>query len=197
MAGPAVDTDRQVTAESTSPNPLAVEARRPTSWVIALLVVAVLVLGVIGLLQAFSLPEVGTAQARESSLSQERDAAVSAASNEIVGLLTVSGKTAKADIQRLLDGAAAQFHDQLQQEATSFQKALAQGKVTSKGAIASAGLVSLRTTGKTGTAVVAIAAKATVKNSAAPKGDARNYRLTVTVEKTGGKWLVSAITFVV
>ena len=46
-------------------------------------------------------------------------------------------------------------------------------------------------------AVVGIAAKATVKNKASPKGEPRNYRLTVTVEKIGDRWLVSGLTFVV
>jgi hypothetical protein len=46
-------------------------------------------------------------------------------------------------------------------------------------------------------AVVGIAAKATVKNKSAPKGEPRNYRLTVTVVKVDNKWLVSGLTFVV
>ena len=81
-------------------------------------------------------------------------------------------------MKKLLAGATAGFHDQLQQQAASFQQALAQGKVMSTGSIAAAALVSM--TGDT--AVVEIAAKATVKNSASPSGDARNYRLTVTVK---------------
>ena len=72
--------------------------------------------------------------------------------------------------------------------------ALTAGQVTSSGSVVAAALVSM--TGGNN-AVVGIAAKATVKNKSSPKGEPRNYRLTVTVVKVGNRWLVSGLTFVV
>lgn len=121
-------------------------------------------------------------------------AAVGAASNEVVTLLTVQHATATADLKRLLDGSTAGFHDQLEKQAKTFRNALTAGQVTSTGSIAAAALVSMTGGDK---AVVGIAAKATVKNKSSPKGEPRNYRLTVTVVKVGSQWLVSGLTFVV
>jgi Mce-associated membrane protein len=121
-------------------------------------------------------------------------AAIAAASNEVVTLLTVEHATATADLKRLLDGSTAGFHDQLEKQAKTFRNALTAGQVTSTGSIAAAALVSMTGGDK---AVVGIAAKATVKNKSSPKGEPRNYRLTVTVVKVGDHWLVSGLTFVV
>ncbi|MDQ2797864.1 MAG: hypothetical protein M3Y06_12030 [Actinomycetota bacterium] len=148
---------------------------------------AVVALLVAGILQVFSLRH-------HSALDDRRSGAVTAARNEIVALLTVSDRTATDDIKDLLEHATAGFHDQLEKRATSFRQAIAAGKVASTGSVTGAGLVSLTRRG----AVVAIAARATVRNGAkASAGGARSYRLTVTVQQVGGRWLVSGLTFVV
>jgi Mce-associated membrane protein len=160
--------------------------RRRSSWLLAGFVVVVLVLATLVFLQTRSIRS-------HDDLVSKRAAAVNAASGEVVALLTVGHTNAAVDLKKLLAGATAGFHDQLEQQASSFQKALAQGQVTSTGSVAAAALVSM--SGKSAT--VDIAAKATVKNTASPSGDPRNYRLTVTVEQVNGHWLVSGLSFVV
>lgn len=180
MAATLVASDRPVTEASPS------RLRSKRTWVIATFVLVVLALAALIFVQTQSIRD-------HNELQSSRAAAVNAASGEVVALLTVEHSSAAADLKKLLAGATAGFHDQLQQQAGSFQQALTQGKVTSTGSIAAAALVSM--TGDT--AVVAIAAKATVKNSASPSGDGRNYRLTVTVKHVASQWLVSGLTFVV
>jgi Mce-associated membrane protein len=156
--------------------------------VLVVTIVAVIVVGlaVIGALQALSIRH-------HDDLNDRRRAAIAAASDEVNQLLTVSKSTSTQVLHSLLDGATADFHDELEKEAKAFQQAIVKGKVVSRGSIAAAGLASL----KGDTAVVVVAAKATVRNASSPKGDARNYRLTVTVQNAGGHWLVSGLRFVV
>jgi Mce-associated membrane protein len=176
MAGSPATADREVTTRRVNPRSLAVGA----------LAVVLVVLAVLAFLQTLSIRH-------HNDLDARRSAAINAASDEVVALLTVRHSTATADLKRLLDGSTADFHDQLQKQAQTFRQALTSGKVTSTGSIAGAALVSMAGDN----AVVGIAAKATVKNTASPNGEARNYRLTVTVSKVGGAWLVSGLTFVV
>ena len=146
----------------------------------------VVALAVVAFLQTLSLRH-------HDDLGQRRAAAIEAASSEVATLLTVKNSTSTAVLKKLLAGATADFHDQLQQQAKVFQQAITQGKVTSTGSIAAAGLVSMAGN----KATVALAAKATVRNASSPKGDARNYRLTVTVQQIHGHWLVAGLKFVV
>lgn len=176
MAGSPAPTDREVTRRRINGRTLAVGA----------LAVVLVALAALAFVQTLSIRDHNDLEAR-------RSAAVNAASDEVVALLTVRHSTATTDLKRLLAGSTADFHDQLQKQAQTFRKALTSGKVTSTGSIAGAALISM--TGDT--AVVGVAAKATVKNSASPTGEPRNYRLTVTVSKVGSTWLVSGLTFVV
>lgn len=156
---------------------------------IALLIVAsvlVLALAVVGVLQTLSVRH-------HDQLDDRRKAAIAAASEEVSRLLTVTQSSSTSVLHALLDGATADFHDQLEKEATAFRQAIVKGKVASTGSVAAAALDTLHGD----TAVVVVAARASVKNASTPKGDQRNYRLTVTVEDHGGRWLVSKLDFVV
>lgn len=194
MAGPADRADEVVPDDdaSHSATSRSAELRRAIhpsrAWLIPSLALVVVVLAVLGVLQALSIRN-------HDDLEDSRRGAVDAASNEVSALLTVSAKNSAKNLKTLLAGATAGFHDQLEQQANTFKQALTQGKVTSEGSIASVGLVSLNDAGKS--AVVAVAARATVKNATSPEGDQRNYRLTVTVEHVDGRWLVSGLRFVV
>ncbi len=163
---------------------------------VAVAVLAVLLVGlaVLALLQSIALHHQRAAGGGADTRPAAVVAAIGAASNEVVTLLTVQHATATADLKRLLDGSTAGFHDQLEKQAKTFRNALTAGQVTSTGSIAAAALVSMTGGDK---AVVGIAAKATVKNKSSPKGEPRNYRLTVTVVKVSDHWLVSGLTFVV
>jgi Mce-associated membrane protein len=159
--------------------------RRPLVVAIAAGVV-IAVLAVLGVLQVISVRH-------HDDLDNRRRAAIAAGSDEVSQLLTLSQSTATQVLHRLLDGATAGFHDQLEKQAKAFQQTIVTGKVVSKGSIASAGLASM----KGDKAVVVVAAKAVVRNASSKKAGARNYRLTVTVQEVGGHWLVAGLTFVV
>lgn len=188
MAGSPAPSDREVA------DPADVQdgaPGRPTpssgrSIAVVALAVALVVLAVLAFLQTLSIRH-------HDDLVAGRSAAVNAAADEVAALLTVTHGTATTDLQRLLDGSTAGFHDQLEKQATTFRQALTAGNVTSTGSIVAAALISM--TGDN--AIVGIAAKATVINNQSPRGEPRNYRLTVTVTKAGGRWLVSGLTFVV
>jgi Mce-associated membrane protein len=126
------------------------------------------------------------------ALAADRQHAVLAARTEVLALTTVSAQSSQADIKRLLAGATPEFRDQFQQQAKAFVTALKEANVTSTGSIASAGIESM----KAGTAVVLVAASGTVKNKNTDKPEPRNYRLRVTLQKSGGTWLVSGMDFV-
>lgn len=155
-------------------------------WLGTAYLLVVAVLAVLGVLQVLSIRH-------HDDLVDRRRAAVDAASNEVVALLSVSKANAAQNLKHLLAGATADFHDQLEQEAKSFIRAVSQGNVTSTGSVVAAALVKLRAS----SASVAVAAKATVTNSQSPKGQARNYRITVTVQRVKDRWLVSGLSFVV
>lgn len=121
-----------------------------------------------------------------------RTAALVAARSEVVTLLSISPTTSKADVAQLLDGATKGFKSQFKQQADALLKAVEDAKVTSKGTVASSGVTSI----KGDKAVVLVAASGTVENSNTSKPEARNYRLKVTLDKVGSRWLVSAMDFV-
>ena len=186
MAGPPTAPDRPVTSG---------RARLRASLLPGAFAVLVLALAAAGLLLARSIRHYDDVidQHRATRPAGQRAAAIDAARREVVNLLTVSDKTSSQNLKALLDGSTANFHKQLLSAAKSFQQALSKGKVSSTGTVAAAGVVS----SSPRAAVVAVAAKGIVKNSSSPKGEPRNYRLTVTVQRVGHRWLVSDLRFVV
>jgi Mce-associated membrane protein len=119
-------------------------------------------------------------------------AAVAAARKEVLALTTISASSTNQDIDRILAGASKGFRAQFEDQATTFRKALSDAQVDSTGKIASAGLASF--TGSK--AQVLIAASGTVKNKKTTSAQPRNYRLKVSLVKSGGDWLVSGMDFV-
>ncbi|MCW2751418.1 MAG: hypothetical protein JWR83_2528 [Aeromicrobium sp.] len=129
---------------------------------------------------------------RQGHTASGGDAAVAAARKEVLALTTISANSTNQDINRILGGASKEFRAQFQDQATTFRKALSDGQVTSTGKIASAGLASF--TGSK--AQVLVAASGTVKNKTTTSAQPRNYRLKVSLVKSGGDWLVSGMDFV-
>lgn len=121
-----------------------------------------------------------------------RAAALDAARQEIVNLTSVDKNTAQQGIQRIVDGATGDFKDQFTQQAGSYRQLLTGSDVSSTGKVAEAGIVRI----DENTAVVLAAATATVKNTDAPSGEQRVYRMRVTLQNEGNRWLVSKLEFV-
>ena len=121
-----------------------------------------------------------------------RDAALSAsavqvATQLVTDLTSVTSKTVTADMNRLLGESTGAFRDQFTQQEKLYSQLLNDSQVSSTGTVVQAGVESIQT----GKATVLIAAVAEVKNNAAPEGLHRVYRMRVSLERHGDRWLAS------
>lgn len=121
-----------------------------------------------------------------------RAAALAAARQQVVNLITIDQKTLDADFNRLLDGATGEFKRDFAGQRTLFVEMVTTDQVRSTGEIKSAGMESF--TGSKAT--VLVAAHASVQNAKVPQGEARDYRLRVSLEYIDDRWLVSQMEFV-
>lgn len=119
-------------------------------------------------------------------------AAAAAASAEVEGLIDISGSTSEEDMEKLLDGATADFRSELESQAGRLKKALASNKVKAEGEAVSTGVVRL----DGDKATVIVAAVGTVDNKSTKEAEPRNYRLKVDLLQSDGRWLVSGLEFV-
>lgn len=124
-------------------------------------------------------------------VADEKDA-VAAATAEVEGLIEVSAATSKKDLDKLLDGATAEFRTELEGQADRLRSALSKNKVTATGKVISTGVVKL----EDGRATVIVAAAGTVKNDKTAEAEPRNYRLRVDLRQDHDRWLVSGLEFV-
>ncbi len=123
------------------------------------------------------------------------DEAVAAGRTQALNIMTLDYRSAKRDLQRVVDGSIGKMHDQYAQ-AESGTIATATGeKSVSTGTILSVGLSSLK--GKT--AEVLVAGDATVKFPAAGKtkaGTVRvHYRFRLQMQQTKAGWRSSQLAF--
>lgn len=159
--------------------------REQVSWQAGLLVLVVFAL-------LFVAGERGLAWQRERQLVTDEREAAAAARSEVEGLIQVSGATSEQDLDRLLDGATAEFRTELEVQADHLRQALSKNEVTATGEVVSTGLAKL----EDGRATVIVAAVGTVKNKQTAKAEPRNYRLRVDLQQDDGRWLVSGLEFV-
>jgi Mce-associated membrane protein len=121
-----------------------------------------------------------------------RQSALQVARQVAVDLTTVSKDNAQQDVNRLMDVATGSFRDQFAQQAEVFRKVVQQASVSSRGTVAEAGV-----SGVDGDTVTVLAAvSATVRNSDAPSGEQRQYRMKMQLQHDGDRWLVSDLEFV-
>lgn len=124
--------------------------------------------------------------------SDDRREVVKVASAQVLGLTTVSEKTSAKQMDVLAARATAGFRAELRDQAAAFRSALKESKVSSTGAVASAGVVSLTDR----RAEVLVAATSQVKNAKMKQAEPRQYRMRVELAKSKGQWLVSGLEFV-
>lgn len=161
------------------------ELRVRVSWQTGLLaLVVVALLAVAG--------ERGLAWQDERQRATDEKDAVAAATAEVEGLIEVSGATSEQDLDKLLDGATAEFRTELEAQADRLRKALSKNKVTATGEVISTGVVKL----ENGRATVIVAAAGTVENKQTAEAEPRNYRLRVDLKQDDDRWLVSGLEFV-
>ncbi|HVV30333.1 MAG TPA: hypothetical protein VHC41_05590 [Mycobacteriales bacterium] len=121
-----------------------------------------------------------------------RNAVLAAARVTMTNFVNLSGTdttTAKRDIDRLLTGVTGG----VRQEFTNANAVslLVQTKATQTGKVLAVGSRDIQ--GQTAT--VTVAARATITSPAAPKGQQADYQFLVTLQREGGKWLVSNVVF--
>ncbi|HUR50640.1 MAG TPA: hypothetical protein VMZ11_00790 [Mycobacteriales bacterium] len=118
-----------------------------------------------------------------------RDAALSAARQEIVNLDSLNFATIDRDLTRVVDGATGTFKEQFSRAKADLKAQVVQRKSVSSGTVLSAGVVRA----DTNTATVLVAAERTVKDSSTTAGGTAHDRWSVALEKHGGRWLVAGL----
>lgn len=117
---------------------------------------------------------------------------LSTASEMSVNFVTMGHSSADSDLARILDGTTGDFRAQFASMADGFRLLLDQGAVQSSGQVVGAGIVEA----DDDRATVLSAVTSTVKNSEAPDGEIRVYRMKLSLEHSDGRWLVSNVEFV-
>jgi Mce-associated membrane protein len=130
-------------------------------------------------------------QAREAD--QLRELLVSVGRQGAINLTTIDFERADADVQRILDSATDAFYDDFAKRSQPFVDVVKQAKSKSVGTVNEAGLESVN--GNEGSVLVAVTVK--TENAGAQNQPPRNWRMRLTVKKTGADQAkVSKVEFV-
>ena len=148
------------------------------------------VLAVLLVLASAVLAWIGLSNTRDNNrLRDAREAALSAARQEVINLHTISYKTADADLARVLAGATGKFKDQFTQAEGDLKPIVLQNKTVTSAQINAAGVVRA----DTDSATVLVSVDRTVTDAADPTGAPNHFRYRLTLEKHGGRWLVAEL----
>ncbi|BDB44323.1 hypothetical protein Mkiyose1088_01930 [Mycobacterium kiyosense] len=109
-----------------------------------------------------------------------------------LNLTTIDWQHAEGDVQRVLDSATGQFYDQFSKRKQPFIDVLKKAQSKSVGTITEAGVES--ESGDKAQVLVAVSIKTT--NLGAEEQAPRQWRMRITVEKSGGDTKVSNVAFV-
>ena len=123
---------------------------------------------------------------------KERQLFLHVAKQGALNLTTIDYQNADSDIQRILDSATGQFHDDFAQRAEPFVDVVKRAQSKSVGTVTDAGLESV--TGDEAQAIVAVTVK--TANAGAPEQQPRSWRMRVTMQKVGQDVKVSNVGFV-
>lgn len=130
---------------------------------------------------------------RTTEAAADRDVAIlDTAAQMATNLVTLRHQSIDEDIKKVADGTTGPFHDQFATSSGGFGDVLNQGQVESTGDVKSAGIVD----STDDHATVLAAVTSTVKNTSAPDGEMRVYRMKMTLDLVEGRWLVSNVEFV-
>lgn len=161
-------------------------ARRPMLILCTAFSVLVVVLAAIAI-------KLGLGLAADQRQQNDQQAALHAARQAAADLMTISYQSAGSDINRILSVATGTFRAQVAGSRQQVMKATVNAQAVSKANVLGAGLVGGQVTGNTATVVVVVDSTVTSKN--APNGVVNHYRETITLNKTGGRWLASQLDF--
>jgi Mce-associated membrane protein len=152
----------------------------------AAIVLAALSVVLVALSVAFGVTALSHQRDRDD-LRDAREAAVTAARQEIINLHTISYQTADADLARVLAGATGKFKEQFSEAKTDLKPIVVANKTVTSAQINAAGVVRA----DTDSATVLVSVDRTVKDASDTTGAANHFRYRVELEKHGGRWLVS------
>ncbi|MFL6239334.1 MAG: hypothetical protein ACJ735_07610 [Actinomycetes bacterium] len=153
---------------------------------LSLLVYAVL----IGLVVATVL--VGLRVKAAADRADARTAALSAARQAAVNLLSIDYRTATRDLQRIIDGSTGDQQRIYRDQLTAFPGVLRQTKSVSTGEVIAAGVVSAHGS----RAEIAVAINQSITSSAASGAVNTSRRMVLDLQRVHGRWLVNKQTFV-
>jgi Mce-associated membrane protein len=193
MAGSVVDPTEEVATQDEPVEDSSAEStstagngagRRLTALCAVLLVLFV---------SAVAAATVFTVQSRDGrEVTARNDAVLSTARAAAVNLVTLRYSSARDDLDRILASTTGDFRNQFSDVSGSFEKVLGDGQVDSTGQVNEAGVV----TSDENAATVLAAVTSTVKNTEAPDGEERTYRMKISLEHIDESWLVSNVEFV-
>jgi len=167
------------------PEETAPESSRRSRFVILALAAACVVLLVAAAIFGFQFW-----QQRQDTTAREN--ALSAAKSSALNLTSIDKNKLQTDIAAVLDGATGEFRQDFQTRAGDLEKLLQDNNVVSEGKVLDAGIVRSDRTSATALVVV----DSTVRNKATPDGRVNSYRMKLTLEKVGDRWLTSTLEFV-
>ena len=172
---------------------MAVAAGRPDGGRLRLVLVVVLTLALAALV-AYGVM-LAPRWKHEDNKDNERAAVLASARLEAVNLTTIDYKSADAAVQRILAVATGELKRQFEAQRSQLGPLLSGTRSVSTGDILEAGLVKLE--GTTAQALVAVDAKVTTQPAGAKQTQTavKHYRMAMTLQQTGGKWLVSDVGF--
>lgn len=173
-----IGDDEQVGGASAEAQP-----QRPRALTIGVPLTALLVISAIAL---------GILLAGATSGQEDRAAATAVAERVSTDMLRLSHDDSAEVIGGLLDNSTGPLRTQLTALSSTLTTVLRTGQVSAEGRIGSVGVERIDDT----SAVVLVAAEATVRNTEIPQGQPRSYRIAVSLQKDGARWLASAVDFV-
>ncbi|MFI6362094.1 hypothetical protein ACIBG0_05025 [Nocardia sp. NPDC050630] len=185
----AITADQVDVAEVASDSGVGEPRSRPGPswrvWAIAVLAAAVVALGGVSMQLWLDV--------RHNQQDDSRDHAVLDTARRIaVQLITLDHASAEKNLGAIAADSTGSFRDQWDKISGNFVTVLRNGNVESAGEVKEAGIVAINDS----QATVLTAVTSTVKNTEAPEGQQRVYRMKMTLDHTGGRWLVSNVEFV-
>ncbi|WP_040865334.1 hypothetical protein [Nocardia exalbida] len=154
-------------------------------WAIAVLAAAVVALAGVSLQLWLDV--------RHNQQDESRDrAALDTARRIAVQLVTLDHASAQKSLDAIGADSTGSFRDQWDKISGNFVTVLRNGNVASTGEVKEAGIVTI----DDNHATVLTAVTSMVKNTEAPEGQQRVYRMKMTLDHVDGRWLVSNVEFV-
>ncbi|WP_326669041.1 hypothetical protein [Streptomyces canus] len=128
----------------------------------------------------------------QRELEQRRQDLLAAARQSALNFTSLDYRHYDRDSANVLESATGDFKKQFAAQTGELTQLVAQNKSVSEGQVLEAGIVRF----DENSARVLVVADSKVTNTAAPKGEARTYRLQLDLVHRDGRWLTSDVEFV-